>query len=476
MKNILYFHVDNLGFGELGCYGGGLLRGAETKRIDAFAKQGFTLLNFAPEAQCTPSRTALQTGRYAIRTGNHTVSSSGGEAGIVAWERTLGDIFSEAGYATLCLGKWHIGDCPGRWPCDHGFDRWYGPPHSYDECLWELDPWYVPGRDPEAYMLRQEKGSEPVRDGVLTYELKRKLDETYLSEAREFIHANAEHSRGRKKKPFFLYYNPTLMHLPNVPRDAFKGVTGNGPWADCLLQLDSDFGYLLDLLDQYSLAEDTIVVLAGDNGNEAAMLHRGSSGPWAGTYFTGMEASLRTPCLIRGPGVAAGKTSNEIVHITDMFTTLLKLNDLPVPDDRIIDGLDQTPLLSGESELSARDGFLFWNGPELYGAKWMNFKLSLVLQRTMFDPALKLSFPRITNLMTDQKEVDEANPVWMHSWTIAHFGKLVGMFAASLEHEPLIPAGAPLDYTPYGKDPEAETETRRIANLVRCLIPKNWSG
>jgi arylsulfatase A-like enzyme len=146
--NIIYHHVDNLGFGELGCYGGGILRGAETPRIDQFAREGFQLLNFAPEAQCTPSRTSLLTGRYAIRTGNHTVAAAGADSGIVGWERTLGDIFSEAGYATMCMGKWHVGDCDGRWPTDHGLDEWYGPPHSYDEALWGTDPWYVPGRDP----------------------------------------------------------------------------------------------------------------------------------------------------------------------------------------------------------------------------------------------------------------------------------------------------------------------------------------
>ena len=161
--NIVYFHVDNLGYGELGCYGGGLLRGADTRRIDQFAREGFQLFNYAPEAQCTPSRSALLTGRHAIRSGNHTVpmGESGG-SGLVAWERTLGDIFSEAGYATLCMGKWHVGEGDGRWPTDHGFDAWYGPPHSYDEALWETDPWYVPGRDPVSYMLEGRRG-QPVR-------------------------------------------------------------------------------------------------------------------------------------------------------------------------------------------------------------------------------------------------------------------------------------------------------------------------
>jgi arylsulfatase A-like enzyme len=472
--NVLYFHVDNIGFGELGCYGGGILRGAETRRIDAFAKQGFQLLNFAPEAQCTPSRTALLTGRYALRTGNHTVSGSGSEAGLVAWERTLSDIFSEAGYATMCMGKWHVGDCPGRWPCDHGFDEWYGPPHSYDEALWEKDPWYQPGRDPVSHMLEQRKGSAPVDAQVLSYELKRNVDVDYLARGIAFMKDNAERST---KRPFFLYYNPTLLHLPCVPRDEYAGRSGQGQWADCLLQLDGDFGKLLDTLKELRIEDDTIVVFAGDNGNEEALLHRGTAGFFEGSYFTGMEASLRCPCIIRSPGqVAAGKVSNEIVHITDMFATLLSLAGLPVPTDRMIDGLDQSAFLAGEQENSAREGFLFWNGSVLYGAKWQNFKLVLVRQKYLTDPALQLSFPHIINLMTDPKEREPLNQLYMHTWTLAHFGKLMGAFAASVAKEPLIPAGAPLDHVPKSGDQTQESYSGGVIAAIRSLIPENWTG
>jgi arylsulfatase A-like enzyme len=120
--NVVYFLVDNLGMGELSSYIGGRLRGVSTTRIDAFAQEGTMPLNFAPEAQCAPSRSALMTGRYAIRSGNQTVALAGSHGGLVPWERTLGDIFSDAGYATSIVGKWHIGDSDGRWPTDHGLD------------------------------------------------------------------------------------------------------------------------------------------------------------------------------------------------------------------------------------------------------------------------------------------------------------------------------------------------------------------
>lgn len=163
--NLVFVLVDNLGFGELGCYGGGILRGADTRRLDQFAGEGMKLLNFAPEAQCTPSRSALMTGRYAIRSGNHTVPLVGSEGGLVAWERTMGDLLSANGYATACVGKWHIGESDGRWPTDHGFDEWYGIPRSYDECLWPDDPWYDPERDPVANVVEAAREARSRRAG-----------------------------------------------------------------------------------------------------------------------------------------------------------------------------------------------------------------------------------------------------------------------------------------------------------------------
>jgi arylsulfatase len=447
--NIVFFHVDNLGYGELGCYGGGVLRGAETKRIDQFASEGFLLLNYAPEAQCTPTRSALMTGRHSIRSGNHTVALASDEgSGLVAWERTMGDIFSDAGYATMCSGKWHIGDAAGRWPTDHGFDAWYGPPHSYDECLWEKDPWYNPERDPVAFMLEARKGENVQERKKLTYDVKRNIDAEYQERNLRFIEENAN-----ARKPFLLYYNHSLMHIPVVPRDEYRGRSRNGDWADCLLQLDGDFGCILDKVDELGIAEETIVVFAGDNGNEELLLHRGTAGYFEGSYFTGMEGSLRTPCIVRWPGkVAAGRRSDEIMHVTDWFTSLITMAGLAVPTDREIDGVDQTPWLCGDQEESNREGFLFWNGPKLYGVKWRNFKLKLVAQKYFTDPAVDLGFPHIINLRTDPKEREPCHPVLYHSWTMAHFGRLMSNYATSVAREELIPAGAPLDFVPKRSD------------------------
>jgi arylsulfatase A-like enzyme len=444
--NVVFFLVDNLGMGELSAYNAGPLRGS-TPRIDAFAAEGMRLLNFAPETQCTPSRSALMTGRYSIRSGNQTVALAGSHGGLVKWERTLGDIFSDGGYATACVGKWHIGDSAARWPTDHGFDEWYGIPRSYDECLWPDDPWYDPKRDPVTRVLESRKG-EPVRElEQLTEAVRRDIDIEYMKRAKDFLRRSTDAS-----KPFFLYFNHSMMHLPTLPRAGFKGKSGRGDFADSLLELDADFGDLLDYLRELGVAESTLVVFAGDNGPEEMEPWRGDGGPWEGSYFTGMEGSLRTPALVRYPGrVPPGQVSNEIVHITDMFTTIVQWAGLEVPKDRVIDGADQGPFFEGKQKNSNRDGFLYWMGDVLYGVKWRNFKMVFVLQKTLSDPALHLATPHLVNLDTDPKERKAYEFPFLHTWVGAHTAKLLLDFQQSLRTEPPIPVGAPLDYMPAQK-------------------------
>ena len=159
--NILIILMDNLGYGELGVYGGGVLRGAPTPRIDRLAGEGLRLTNFNVEAQCSPSRAALMTGRYAIRSGNPTVPISTPRYGLVQWEVTLAEMLSDAGYATGAFGKWHLGQTAGRFPTDQGFDEWYGIPNSSDESNWPDNPMFRPNSSPEAtpeYVMAGRKG------------------------------------------------------------------------------------------------------------------------------------------------------------------------------------------------------------------------------------------------------------------------------------------------------------------------------
>jgi arylsulfatase A-like enzyme len=444
--NILFFHVDNLGFGELSCYSGGPFRGAVTSRIDAFAGEGFRLTNYCPESQCTPTRSALLTGRHAIRSGTHSVPIGvPGGWGLVGWEKTLGDLLTEGGYACTAYGKWHVGEGPGRWPTDRGFAEWYGPPRTYDEALWPDDPWYDPQRDPVSRMVEIRRGESDVTEGEqLTLNVRRDCDAEYLRRAEAFIRGTVADGT-----PFFVYFNHSLMHMPVIPRLEFKGRSKAGDWADSLLELDADFGVLLDLLGELGIAEDTLVVFAGDNGPEDVLLWRGSPGYWEGSYFAGGEGNLRTPCIVRWPGrIQPGRASDEIMHVTDWFTTVLHTAGVAVPADRVIDGVNQLAWLTGNQQSSLREGYIFWMGPEIYGVKWRNFKLALVEQKYSTDPVGKLSSPRIINLVTDPQEREPLDLPHMHSWTVTHFNRLLGEFRASVQREAPVPAGAPLNYRP----------------------------
>ncbi|MCU4158397.1 sulfatase-like hydrolase/transferase [Carboxylicivirga sp. A043] len=442
--NVIYFLVDNLGMGELSCYDGGITRGVETPRLDKLAEQGLQLWNFAPETQCTPSRSALMTGRYSIRSGNHTVALAGEEGGIVAWEKTMAEVFSDNGYATSCVGKWHIGASEGRWPTDNGFDEWYGPAHSYDEALWAEDPWYNPERDPISYMYEGKKDGTVKSTVQLTRELKRDLDVEYMNRSKAFIKKSVDNN-----KPFFLYFNYTLMHMPNDPRLEFKGKTGHGDWADCILQMDTDFGRLMDFLKEAGVDKNTIVVFSGDNGPEYMEPWRGDAGRFVGSYFTGMEGSLRTPCIVHYPEkVPAGQVSNEIVHITDMYTTLISWTGGNVPTDRVIDGYDQRLFFEGKQDKSDREGFPYWMGETMYGVKWNNFKVVFVAKETFAAPEKKLATPWLINLDTDPKEEKPYSYPHLHTWVMAHVGKILKEYQGSIQKEPCIPAGAPLDYKP----------------------------
>jgi arylsulfatase A-like enzyme len=419
-----------------------------TERIDDFARMGFRLTNFCPESQCTPSRSALLTGRHAVRSGTHSVPVGASDGwGLVAWEKTLGDLLSANGYACAAYGKWHVGEGPGRWPTDKGFDEWYGPPRTYDEALWPTDPWYDPTRDPVSRMLEIHRGEADVTEGEqLTQEVRRDCDAEYLARSKAFIErATAD------ERPFFVYFNHSLLHFPVIARQEFTGRTGHGEWADCLLELDTDFGVLLDLLDELGVADNTLVVFAGDNGPDDVLLWRGSPGYWEGSYFAGGEGNLRTPCIVRWPGrVPAGVVSDEIMHITDWFTTLVRAAGATLPDDRVIDGIDQLDWLTGESDGSNRAGYIYWMGPEMYGVRWRNFKLVLVEQKYQTDPAQRLASPRIINLTIDPHEREPISLPHVHSWAAYHFTSITKAFHASVEREPLIPTGAPLDHVPAG--------------------------
>src|SRR3954464_5241298 len=167
--NIVFILMDNLGYGEVGCYGGGITRGAATPRIDKLATEGTRLLNFNVESQCTPSRSAILTGRFSIRSGTHSVPIGGGMDGMTQWEITIAELLSGADYATAHFGKWHLGSVNGRLPNDQGFDEWYGIPRTTDLALWPGSPGYSPACLTPEQIMEGRKGEK--RRDVRVYDV-----------------------------------------------------------------------------------------------------------------------------------------------------------------------------------------------------------------------------------------------------------------------------------------------------------------
>ena len=438
--NIVFILTDNLGYGEVGAYGGGLTRGAPTPRIDSLAKDGMRLLNMNMETQCTPSRSSLMTGRWAIRSGTHSVPFGGVADGLTQWEVTMGEALSDAGYATGYYGKWHLGSHDGRLPNGQGFDEWFGIPRTTDESLWPSSPGWSSDIMPPEKMMEGKKGEKSRELKVYDVEQRRLIDAEITRRSVAFIERQA-----KSGKPFFAYVALTQPHLPTLPNPAFRGKTGNGDWADMLAEMDANVGQILDAVDKAGVRENTIVIFTSDNGAEFLQPWDGWAGPWRGQYFTALEGGIRVPFLIRWPKkISAGRVSNEIVHGVDMFATLARFAGAKVPDDRPFDSFDQTDFFLGKSEKSAREGFPIFCAERLQAVKWRNWKMHFMRQDTMFDPPVKNPVPTIYNLYTDPREEKPT----ADTWVVGPILRIVGTYEESVKKYPLIPMGTPDPYTP----------------------------
>ena len=439
--NVVVMMVDNLGWGELGVYGGGELRGAATPRLDELASQGLMLQNFNVEPQCTPTRSAFMTGRRPIRSGTTRVVW-GVLYGMTNGEVTMAELFSDAGYRTGMFGKWHIGDIPGRFPTDQGFDEWYGVANTTDESEYSSQRGYDPEVGTNPMIVEARKGEIP-RD-VKPYDVpaRREIDSELAERAIGFIQRSV-----KAEEPFFAFIPFTQPPLPTLPHPDFEGRTGNGHYADVLAEIDYRAGQVLDAIDELGITDNTLVIWFSDNGPEYFYPWHGTAGPWRGNYFTAWEGSLRAPFLARWPGrIRAGEVSNEIVHVVDLLPTLGKAAGYDVPDDRIIDGVDQMDFFLGEQEKSNREGFIVYNNDDVYGYKWRNWKMHLIELENMNSEPRPLNVPRVYNLTTDPKE--EYNMASEATWLLPVMFEKIVEFQATLEEEPPIALGTPDPYKP----------------------------
>ncbi len=373
--NIVIMLSDNLGYGEIGVYGGGPIRGVPTPNIDQLAREGTRFTNFNVEPECTPSRSALMTGRLPLRSGTGRVGVPGFPQGLAPWEYTMAEMLSDADYKTAIYGKWHLGDSQGRYPTDQGFDEWWGFPFSTG-VVYRFDALGFEGREDEwPYILSSKRNGLVKKEARYDREMRGKMDELIAEKSINFIENAAN-----QDEPFMLFVSWSLMHHPYVPNPAFKGKTGAGDFGDMMAEHDYRVGQIMAALKKSGLDENTIVIYASDNGPDAAEYPTVSnSGPYRGYLGSAYEGSIRTPMIMSAPGlIPAGRETNEIVSILDFYPTFAKLAQAEVPTDRAYDGVDQSDFFFGKNEKSNRNHIITFLDKKLLAVKWDKYKLYFV--------------------------------------------------------------------------------------------------
>ncbi len=328
--NIVFIFVDDQGYYDLGCYGASEVT---TPRIDAMASEGTRLTDYYAAAPiCSPSRAGLLTGCYPRRVGNHVwVHRADSRTGIHSDELTIAELFKDNGYATACIGKWHLGFHEPFLPRNQGFDHYFGLLHNLDpvEIVYFEDVGGVPLMRNDDVVKRPADPSE--------------LTKLYTDEAIEFMENN-------KESPFFLYLPHTMLHNPLGVSEEFKGSSNWGEYGDAIQELDHNVGRLFDSLEQLGIDENTIVIYASDNGRGPG---RTAEQKIRGHKLSTYEGGIRVPAIAWGPGLGlqAGEESSAVVRAMDWYPTLATLAGIKVPEGHVIDGRDISPLLMGESSI-----------------------------------------------------------------------------------------------------------------------------
>jgi arylsulfatase A-like enzyme len=407
--NIVFVLCDNVGWGDFGVYGGG----TATPRIDQLAGEGIRFNNYTVEAQCTPTRSALMTGRQSVRSGTFKVPFPGeGPAGLAPWEYTIAELLSDAGYATSLFGKWHCGDTEGRLPTDQGFDEWWGYRNSVDEAGWTSYATFdaiakARGIQPPQ-VWEGKKGGTQTAARELNLEVRPLLDELIVQHATDYIKRQAA-----ADTPFFTYVGLSHMHPPEAVHPDFDQTSPQrlGQYADLIAEMDHRVGQIVDCIDQAGLADNTVVVFSSDNAaGDIPAIQGGSNGPFRGSFMTPpWEGSMRVPAMVRWPGkVPAGVVTEEMLSAHDWYTTFAALAGASdkVPTDRPIDGIDASRFLLGESATSGRESILFF-GPDgsLMSVKWHNIKAVLRYSEGMDQPIVTPQWPMLFDLDSDPGEL-----------------------------------------------------------------------
>ncbi|MBN2000674.1 sulfatase [candidate division KSB1 bacterium] len=335
--NVVLIFVDDMGYGDMARTGHPTIA---TPNLDRLADQGVMMTQFySAAAVCSPSRAALLTGRYPIRTGITRVLFPHHKIGLPPAEKTCATLLKTKNYATACIGKWHLGHLPEFLPTSHGFDYYYGIPYSNDM--------YGNSMPPIPLMRNTEIIEQPCDQTTLT--------KRYTEESVKFIQEN-------KNKPFFLYLAHTMPHIPLARSKEFEDRSKRGFYGDVIEEIDWSVGQIMETLKQAGVEKNTFLVFTSDNGPWSHMKQNGgSSGLLRGAKASTWEGGVREPFIARYPGVLpAGRVCTEVGTTMDLFASILAMADIPVPDDRPVDGKNIIPVLQGTEKSPHEQFFYYW--------------------------------------------------------------------------------------------------------------------
>jgi len=387
--NFVLIFTDDQGYQDVGCFGSPKIK---TPNLDRMAAEGRRFTDFYVGAPvCSASRASLMTGCYCARvsvTGVFFPNRS--RRGLHPDEITVAEVLKSKGYATACVGKWHLGDEPPFLPTRQGFDSYFGIPYSNDMSITRGDKKGPP------LMRNEEIVEHPAQQATLT--------KRYTEEGVKFIREN-------KDRPFFLYLPHTMPHVPLFASEKFKGTSARGLYGDVIEEIDWSVGRILDTLRELKLDENTLVLFTADNGPWLAKKdHGGCALPLRDGKFSTWEGGMREPCIAWWPGkVPAGTTCSEVAATMDVLPTFARLAGAKVPDDRIIDGKDIWPLLSGRPGAKSPHDAYFFRGQAVRVGNW---KLHLRGRDTVKKRPDQV-FPALYDLSTDigeDRNVAAENP------------------------------------------------------------------
>jgi arylsulfatase A len=362
--NFVIIFCDDLGYGDVGCFGSKKHR---TPNVDRMAAEGMRFTSFyVTSGVCTPSRSSLMTGCYPRRVNMHESDRNEcvlfpvARKGLNPNEITIAEVLKAQGYATACVGKWHLGDQPEFLPTNQGFDYYYGIPYSNDMGANQRS------MNPPLPLLENTKVIEaPAEQNTLT--------RRYTEQVIKFLTDN-------KDKPFFVYLPHTMPHNPVHSSEEFRGKSANEGYGDAVEEIDWSTGEILAALKDLDIDERTLVVFTSDNG--AAQRWGGSNLPLSGFKGSTMEGGMREPCVMRWPGkIPVGKTCDELTSTLDLLPTFAQLAAAKAPDDRTIDGRDIWPLMAGrEGVKSPHEAFYYYQMDQLQAVRSGRWKLHLPLK------------------------------------------------------------------------------------------------